>query len=61
MLLNKIDLLPYVPFDVGRCLDYVRQVNPSIRVLEVSALRGNGLADWYDWLREQFAALSQRE
>ncbi len=37
LLLNKIDLLPYVPFDVERCLDYARQVNPAIRVLEVSA------------------------
>ena len=55
MLLNKIDLLPYVPFDVGRCLDYVRQVNPAIHVLEVSALRGDGLGDWFDWLREQVA------
>ena len=60
MLLNKTDLLPYVPFDVGRCLDYVRQVNPAIRVLEVSALRGDGLAGWYDWLREQVAQRAQR-
>ena len=33
MVLNKIDLLPYVPFNVERCLDYVRQVNPRIRVI----------------------------
>jgi hydrogenase nickel incorporation protein HypB len=58
MLLNKIDLLPYVPFDAGRCLDYVRQVNPAIRVLEVSAFRGDGLAVWYGWLREQVAQRS---
>jgi len=59
MLLNKIDLLPYVPFDLGRCLNYARQVNPAIRILEVSALRGDGLAGWYDWLREQVAQRSQ--
>jgi hydrogenase nickel incorporation protein HypB len=53
MILNKIDLLPYVPFDVGRCLDYARQINSGIRVLQVSALRGDGLTDWYDWLREE--------
>jgi hydrogenase nickel incorporation protein HypB len=55
MILNKIDLLPYVPFDVGRCLEYVHQVNPAIRVLQVSALRGDGLADWYAWIRAQAA------
>ncbi len=33
MILNKIDLLPYVPFDVDRCLEYARQVNPRIRVI----------------------------
>jgi hydrogenase nickel incorporation protein HypB len=60
MLLNKTDLLPHVPFDVGRCLEYVHQVNPSIHVLEVSALRGDGLAGWYDWLREQVAQRAQR-
>jgi len=56
MVLNKIDLLPYVPFSVDRCLDYVRQVNPRIRVIQVSALRGDGLAEWYDWVRGQIGA-----
>jgi len=53
MILNKIDLLPYVPFNVERCLDFVRQVNPRIRVIQVSALLGDGLDEWYDWIREQ--------
>jgi hydrogenase nickel incorporation protein HypB len=53
MLLNKIDLLPYVQFDVDRCLAYAREVNPGIRILQVSATRGDGLADWYAWLREE--------
>jgi hydrogenase nickel incorporation protein HypB len=53
MVLNKIDLLPHVQFDVGRCLDLARQVNPGIRVLQVSATRGEGLDQWYDWLRSQ--------
>ena len=34
MVLNKIDLLPYVQFDVDRCLDYARQVNPHLRMLQ---------------------------
>lgn len=53
MLLNKIDLLPHVRFDVERCLAYARQVNPSLRIIQVSATRGDGLADWYTWLRDQ--------
>ena len=53
MLLSKIDLLPYVPFDLERCLAFARQVNPRLRIFRVSATRGDGLSEWYDWLREQ--------
>ena len=53
VLLNKIDLLPYVRFDVQRCLDYLRQVNGEAAVLLVSATTGEGMADWHDWLRDQ--------
>jgi hydrogenase nickel incorporation protein HypB len=53
MVLNKIDLLPYVNFDVGRFIDYARQVNPKLRVFQVSATRGDGLAEWYEWLRQE--------
>ncbi|ABE36434.1 hydrogenase accessory protein HypB [Paraburkholderia xenovorans LB400] len=50
MIINKIDLLPYVSFDVTRCIEYARQVNPSIDVLRVSATRGDGMDDWLGWL-----------
>jgi len=53
LVLNKIDLLPYVPFDPGRFEAHARQVNPGLRIFRVSATRGDGLDDWYDWLREQ--------
>jgi len=53
MLLNKIDLLPHVSFDVERCLGYARQVNPKLQILQVSATRGDGLDSWYAWLRNQ--------
>jgi hydrogenase nickel incorporation protein HypB len=52
-VLGKIDLLPHVPFDVARFWGGVQQVNPKLRHFEVSALRGDGLEDWYAWLREQ--------
>lgn len=37
MLLNKIDLLPYLKFDIEKCIAYARQVNPAIQVFQVSA------------------------
>jgi len=56
MILNKIDLLPYVDFDVERCLAYARQVNPGLRIFQLSATKGTGLADWYGWLRAEMKA-----
>jgi hydrogenase nickel incorporation protein HypB len=51
MLLNKVDLLPYLQFDVDRCIEYARRVNPRIKVLQVSAQSGAGMTNWYQWLR----------
>ena len=53
MVLNKIDLLPYVAFDVDRCIATARQVNPRIEVLKLSATTGEGLDDWYAWLKAE--------
>ncbi|HET6786588.1 MAG TPA: hydrogenase nickel incorporation protein HypB [Aquabacterium sp.] len=50
MIINKIDLLPYVRFDVARCVAHARSVNPGIAVLQVSATTGEGLPAWLDWL-----------
>ncbi|HEY2203705.1 MAG TPA: hydrogenase nickel incorporation protein HypB [Pseudonocardia sp.] len=51
ILLNKIDLLPYLRFDEAYWLATVRRVNPGATVLRVSATGDDGLADWYGWLR----------
>jgi hydrogenase nickel incorporation protein HypB len=51
LLLNKIDLLPYLRFDVGQCIEHAKAVNPQIQVLSVSALSGEGMDGWYAWLR----------
>jgi hydrogenase nickel incorporation protein HypB len=56
MILNKIDLLPYVQFDVERAIAHAREVNPALQVLCLSATRGEGLAGWYDYIRRQAAA-----
>jgi hydrogenase nickel incorporation protein HypB len=50
LLINKTDLLPYVQFDVARCIALARQVNPGLQVLQLSATRGDGLEAWVDWL-----------
>jgi hydrogenase nickel incorporation protein HypB len=61
MLLNKVDLLPHLHFDVERCLEYARQVNPSIDVLQVSAETGAGVQAWYAWLRAAALELAKGE
>ena len=53
VILNKIDLLPYVRFDSARFIENARLVNPKLRVIALSATSGEGLGDWYGWLREQ--------
>ncbi|HEY0494196.1 MAG TPA: hydrogenase nickel incorporation protein HypB [Kutzneria sp.] len=50
VLLNKVDLLPYLDFSVDHFLRCLRQVNPHAPVFRVSARTGEGLADWYGWL-----------
>jgi len=59
MILNKTDLLPYLRFDVARCIAAARQVNPGIEILQLSATTGEGMDTWLAWLDETVA--SQRE
>ncbi len=51
LLLNKTDLLPYVDFDVEKCSDYARRVNPGIKIIQVSATTGKGMDIWYQWIK----------
>ncbi len=52
VLLNKIDLVPYLEVDVSAYVARVREVNPTATILPVSARTGDGMADWFDWLRQ---------
>ncbi len=61
MLLNKVDLLPYLDFDVEACIASARQVNPDIKVIQCSATTGEGMEAWYQWLGERQQAMIQRE
>ncbi len=57
VVLNKIDLLPHLDFDVEQFVEGARRVNPDVEVLEVSATRGDGIDRWYGWLRDRHARL----
>jgi len=50
-IINKIDLLPYLNFDMDKVKEYALQVNPNLKFFEVSATSGEGMDQWYDWLR----------
>lgn len=50
MILNKIDLLPHVAFNVERCIELARRVNPTIEIIQLSASTGQGMADWLHWI-----------
>ncbi len=52
-IINKIDLLPYVNFDVDKCEEAARKVNPQLEFLRLSATTGEGMSLWYDWLRSR--------
>lgn len=52
VLLNKIDLVQHLDADVDTYISRVREVNPSARILPVSARTGEGMNAWFDWLRD---------
>ena len=56
MIINKIDLLPYLDFDIEQCIHYARQVNPEIQVIALSASSGEGMDMWLEWLEAQRCA-----
>lgn len=61
MLINKMDLLPYVDFDIERCVAYAKQVNPAIEIICLSATKGENLSAWTDWLSEGIKACEQAD
>lgn len=52
-IINKIDLLPYVQFNVEKCKEYAWQVNHHLEFFEVSATTGAGMDVWYEWLKKR--------
>ena len=56
LLINKIDLLPYVNCDVGKIRERALQLNANLEIFEISCRTGEGLDGWADWLRQQLSA-----
>jgi hydrogenase nickel incorporation protein HypB len=52
-LINKTDLLPYVDFNMEKAKEYARQINPGLKILEISVKTGEGINLWYEWLKQK--------
>jgi hydrogenase nickel incorporation protein HypB len=52
-IINKIDLLPYVKFDLENVKKYARRINPAIQFIELSCTSGEGTNNWYAWLKKE--------
>ena len=57
LVLNKIDLLPHVPFDLARARENAQLVHPGMEILEVSCTAGGGLESWQRWLEQRLEAM----
>lgn len=53
VLVNKIDVLPYFDFDMDKCREYVKMRNPNAKIIPICARTGEGMDEWYDWLRNE--------
>ena len=58
MLVNKVDLLPHLDFDVDKAIDFARRVNPQLEVIRVSATTGEGFDAWLAWIEAGLATQS---
>jgi hydrogenase nickel incorporation protein HypB len=59
LILNKMDLLPYVDFDVDRFHQGVRQLNPDVKLFSLSCRTQDGLDDWTDWVKKTYHSWKQ--
>lgn len=62
MIINKMDLLPHVNFDIDKCIQYASRINPKIQVIKTTATSDAGIQDWTRWITQQqpqFASLSE--
>lgn len=53
LVMNKVDLLPYVPFDIAAAEENARRIHPGMEIVRVSCTAGNGLQEWLGWLERR--------
>ena len=53
LLISKIDAISFFNFDIEKCIERVKYLNPNIKIFEVSAKTGEGMVKWEDWLRKE--------
>ena len=51
LLINKIDVLEYFEFDLDKCIERVKNLNPNVKIITISAKTGEGIGEFADWLR----------
>ena len=56
VLLNKVDLLPYLDFDVDMAIEDLKGINPQSKLLQVSATTQQGMDQWYSWIEKAYEA-----
>ena len=56
VLLNKVDLLPYLDFDVDMAIEDLKGINPESKLLQVSATTQQGMDQWYSWIEKAYEA-----
>jgi hydrogenase nickel incorporation protein HypB len=57
LILNKTDLLPYVPFDIAQARANALRIHPEMEILETSCTSGEGIESWHAWLKKQLVAM----
>jgi hydrogenase nickel incorporation protein HypB len=60
-VINKIDLLPYVPFELADAVENARKVHPGMEIIKVSCLTRSGLREWMNWLEEKRRSIENLE
>lgn len=61
VIVNKMDVLPYFDFDMGKCREYVRMRNPKAKIIPISALTGEGIEDVAEWLLSEIRNWQNKE
>lgn len=60
LLINKIDAAAYFDFDLEACRERVLRLNPEMKIIPISAKTGEGMDEWYDWIREQIKSWKEK-